>query len=64
MNSETIRRKKPVPRRKSEFNLPGINSFELENGLRVYFVRKDTLPVINMSLVLDAGSKYDPQGKK
>lgn len=64
MNSETIRRKKPVPRRKSEFNLPGINSFELENGLPVYFVRKDTLPVMNMSLVLDAGSKYDPQGKK
>ena len=64
MNSEIIRRKKPVPRRKIEFNLPGVNSFELENGLRVYFVRKDTLPVMNMSLVLDAGSKYDPWGKK
>ncbi len=64
INSETIRRKKPVPGRKTNFNLPGISTFELENGLQVHFVFKDTLPVMSMSLVLDAGSKFDPQGKK
>ena len=60
----SVNRKKPAAGRKSGFNLPGINIFKLENGLQVYFVHKDTLPVMNMNLVFDAGSKYDPQGKK
>ncbi len=64
MNSETVRRKKPVRGSTTEFNLPAISSFKLENGLQVHFVHKDTLPLVSMSLVLDAGSKYDPQGKK
>ncbi len=64
MNPDTSRRKKPVPGRKTKFNLPDISSFKLQNNLQVYFVRKDTLPVMNMSLVLDAGSKYDPANKK
>ncbi len=59
-----LRRKKPAPGRKTEFNLPGVSSFKLKNGLQVYFVSKDTLPVMSMSLVLDAGSKFDPAGKK
>ena len=64
MKMNSVKRKKPAAGHKSGFNLPGIESFKLENGLPVYFVCKDTLPVMNMSLVLDAGSKYDPQNKK
>lgn len=64
MNSEVIRNKKPPRLNKVLFNLPPVSTFELANGLRVYFVQKNSLPIINVNLVLDAGSKYDPQGKK
>lgn len=64
MNTESIIRKKPAPGRKTKFNLPGISTFKLKNGLQVYFVPKDTLPVMSMSLVFDAGSKFDPRGRK
>ncbi len=64
MNSETLRRKKPIPTRKIGFNLPGISNFKLDNGLPVFFVRKDILPIMSMSLVIDAGSRLDPPGKK
>ncbi len=57
-------RKRPVQGRKTNFTLPGISSFKLDNNLKVYFVRKETLPIMTTSLVLDAGTRYDPQGKK
>lgn len=64
MSSETIRNKKPPQLKRIKFILPKVTPFKLDNGLQVYFVRKNTLPFIKMSLIADAGSKYDLKGKK
>ncbi len=54
---------KPIPTGEIEFNLPEINKFELDNKLKVYFVKKDTLPIIQINFVIPSGSIYDPQNQ-
>ncbi len=58
------RHQKPVQTEIVKFQLPEINTFMLENGLKVYFVRNTNLPFLYLNLVTDAGSKYDPAWKK
>jgi zinc protease len=60
----TDRAVKPIPTDEIKFSLPQINGFELENGLRVLFIQKDNLPIIQLNLVSECGSKYDPKDKK
>ena len=61
----TIKREiKPLPKDEINFTLPAIEQFTLSNGLKVFFIQKQKLPIIQLSLVFDAGSKYDPAGKK
>ena len=55
---------KPNPTDEILFSLPEINEFELENGLKVLFVKKDNLPIIQANLISDCGSKYDSKDKK
>ena len=55
---------KPLPTDEIKFSLPQINEFTLENGLKVLFVKKDNLPIIQLNLITDCGSKYDPKDKK
>jgi zinc protease len=64
MNAEVNRSEKPSELKKIEFKLPAVSNFELNNSLQVYFVQKSTLPVVNITLVSDAGSRFDPEGKK
>lgn len=64
MSSKLFRSKNPHHSGKLKFNVPEVSSFKLENGLPVYFVQKSTLPFLTINLVVDAGSKYDPPGKK
>ncbi len=40
-----------------------IQNWTLANGARVYFVEDHTIPVLDMSVEFDAGSRRDPQGK-
>jgi zinc protease len=40
-----------------------IQHWTLANGARVYFVEDHTIPVLDMSVEFDAGSRRDPQGK-
>jgi zinc protease len=40
-----------------------IQNWTLDNGARVYFVENHSLPVLDMSVEFDAGSRRDPQGK-
>jgi zinc protease len=54
---------KPIPTGEIEFNLPEINKFELDNKLKVYFVKKNTLPIIQINFVIPSGSIYDPQNQ-
>jgi zinc protease len=57
------RKMKPEAKSDISFNLPKPNDFVLENGLRVIFIHKDKLPLVRINLMLDAGSKYDPENK-
>ena len=40
-----------------------IQNWTLANGARVYFVENHTIPVLDMSVEFDAGSRRDPEGK-
>ena len=46
-----------------EFHLPEIKQFKLNNGLKILFVEKNNLPIIQMSLIVNAGSRFDPASK-
>lgn len=53
----------PKPAGEIDFQLPDINSFAADNGIQTYFVRKTKLPIIQLNLLIEAGSKYDPADK-
>jgi len=46
-----------------EFQLPKFNKFVLNNGLEVLFVQKDNLPVVQLNMIVNGGSKFDPLNK-
>ena len=55
---------KPLPNEEIEFSLPGIQSFVLDNKLKVFFVQKNDLPILQLNVVVNSGSKFDPVDKK
>jgi len=57
------RTQKPTPSGKINFDLPEIHNFTLNNSLRVYYVKKKTLPIVQINLILPAGSIYEPENK-
>ncbi|MCF6268105.1 MAG: insulinase family protein [Melioribacteraceae bacterium] len=46
-----------------EFHLPKFNKFVLENGLEVLFVQKNSLPIVQLNMLVNGGSKFDPVNK-
>lgn len=40
-----------------------IQSWKLDNGARVLFVENHSIPIVDISVEFDAGSRRDPQGK-
>jgi zinc protease len=60
MDNMIIDRKvKPQPNGKVNFKLPEIQIFTLDNGLKVYYVHKNTLPITQVNLIIHSGSRYD-----
>lgn len=59
----TDRKNKPESESEISFNLPKPNEFLLKNGLRVISIQKDNLPMVRLNLMLNAGSKFDPENK-
>ena len=55
---------KPLLKEEIEFALPEIQSIILHNNLKVFFVQKNELPILQLNLVVNAGSKFDPIDKK
>ncbi|HUP01170.1 MAG TPA: pitrilysin family protein [Gemmatimonadota bacterium] len=47
-----------------DFDLPPIQRFHLSNGLEVMLLEKHQVPLVQIHLVVDAGSIRDPEGKK
>ncbi len=58
------RTKKPTSMTGLEFVPPVIEEIKFKNGLRIFYLYKDKLPLIRLNLMIDAGSKYDPIDKK
>ena len=58
------RKIKPAPFGKIKFSLPEIKEFTHKNGLKILFVKKDNLPLVQFLLLCNAGSIFDPAGKK
>lgn len=46
------------------FQLPDIRKTKLNNGLDLLFVGKNNLPIVQVNLVISAGSKYESPDKK
>ena len=56
------RKIKPIESGSINFSLPKIHHDELNNGLKVFFVHKDKLPITKLNLIISAGSRYDAYG--
>lgn len=54
----------PAPDLKIEFQIPPIEKIITGDGIEIYFVQKNNLPVVFTSLICDAGSKFDAIDKK
>ncbi|MCP5062920.1 MAG: insulinase family protein [Ignavibacteriae bacterium] len=56
----TLDRKiKPQPNGRIKFNIPAIETFQLKNGLSIYFVQRNTLPIVQINLIVHSGSRFD-----
>jgi len=60
----TDRSKCPEPAGRIHFKLPSMEKFALSNKLNVSFIKKSSLPIVQMAIIISAGSKFDPSGKK
>lgn len=57
------RSKPPVLPAPPQLHLPEIEQFELSNGLKVYFMEKTQVPLIQLDLVVKTGTVNDPADK-
>jgi len=46
-----------------EFSFPAVKTAQLSNGIRLYFIPDDELPLVDMTLMIEGGSVYDPLDK-
>ena len=46
-----------------EFHLKEFNKFTLDNGLEIFFVQKNDLPIVQLNMLINGGSKFDPVNK-
>lgn len=45
------------------YQIPEIETFELENGIKFYLVEDDEVPLINLNMIVRAGSFMEPDDK-
>jgi len=50
---------KPRPTGEIDFTIPKIQKSDLSNGLEIYYINKKTLPIVQINLVIPAGSIYN-----
>ncbi|MDQ4122994.1 MAG: insulinase family protein [Acidobacteriota bacterium] len=53
----------PKPKPDPKFTLPRVEKNKLSNGLEVWLVRQNELPIVSMNLVFKSGATADPSGK-
>ncbi len=54
--------KLPKPTANPKFTLPTIEKTKLSNGLEVWLVKQNELPLVTMNMVFKTGTTADPQG--
>ncbi len=57
------REKIPQPNGKIEFHLPEMEKHFLDNGLKIVFIQNNKLPIVQLGMMIYAGSIHDPKGK-
>jgi zinc protease len=55
---------KPSPSSEISFRMPLQSKFSLNNELDIYYVKKNDLPIVRLNVIINAGSKFDPDKKK
>jgi len=58
------RKNRPASSGEVNFILPSVQTYQLGNGLKVYFSEKNELPLIRMNFLINSGSKNDPENNK
>jgi zinc protease len=58
------RSKRPTSSEKIKFSTPGIQNFDLKNGLKVFFSEKKDLPIVRINFLVNNGSRFDPYDQK
>jgi zinc protease len=58
------RSKRPTSSQEIKFNTPGIQNFNLENGLKIFLNEKKDLPIVRINFIVNNGSRFDPDDKK
>jgi zinc protease len=58
-----VRSSPPAPGALRKFAFPNAQQFALENGLKVVVVERHTLPIVEASIVIDAGAIHEPRDK-
>ncbi|HEY0458256.1 MAG TPA: pitrilysin family protein [Pyrinomonadaceae bacterium] len=53
----------PKPGANPTFSLPSIDKHKLSNGLNVWIVKEDELPIVSMNMVFNSGATADPQDR-
>ncbi|WP_298743195.1 pitrilysin family protein [uncultured Brevundimonas sp.] len=53
----------PAPGETPRAVFPAIERAELSNGLKVMFVRRESVPTVGLNLILDAGAVVDPDAR-
>lgn len=55
----TLIRTKPEIKNEIKFSLDNISTHTLKNGIKLFYLRKEKLPMIRLNLVVEAGGKFD-----
>jgi predicted Zn-dependent peptidase len=53
----------PAPKPPARLDIPPIDTFKLANGLQVFVIKNDRLPVVNMQLAIKAGRMQEPRAR-
>ena len=60
--SPVDRSRLPVPGPEPAFAFPSADKCRLDNGLRLWTLRRDQLPLVSVVLLLPSGAAFDPDG--
>ena len=61
---QTDRKNRPAISGEINFILPTVQTYQLSNGLKIYFSEKNDLPLIRINFLVNNGSRFDPDNLK